>query len=202
MCGVQGRSRISVVEPPKFSPAELAGLIAEAEAWLNEQREIYRPRSAQLDAPQKRELAPFFPKEIIEEFRVLDISRSEESIPYPPFYERVRAGGFRLVPDAAHVTAVPFIDVAVFNRPPTLRTLFHNMVHTAQYSIVGVRKVMFGYFSVLNDSGVWIVAPAEEQAYQLDARYTKNPSEFFSVAAEIKEWVQIGKYDGPGKDHP
>jgi hypothetical protein len=187
------------VEPAKFSQSELNALIAEAEVWLKQQREAYHPRSQQLDPNQKQSLAPFFPAEIIEKFRIMDISGNEESMPYPPFYERVRAGGFRMVPDAAHVTAIPFLEVAVFNRAPTLRTIFHNLVHVTQYAIVGVRKIMFGYFSVLNDSGVWIVAPAEEQAYQLDARYTKDPVKIFSVEEEIKEWVRTGRYDEPAK---
>jgi hypothetical protein len=190
------------VEPLKFTQAEFTALIAEAELWLNQQREKYHPRSNPLDTNQKRELGPFFPPDIIEKFRIVDISGSEEHVPYPPFYERVRAGGYRQVPDAAHVTAVPFIDVAVFNRPPTLRTIFHNLVHVTQYSIVGVHRVMIGYFSVLNESGTWMVAPAEEQAYQMDARYTKNPSDIFSVAAEIKEWLRAGKYEGPTMSQP
>jgi hypothetical protein len=34
----------------------------------------------------------------------------------------------------------------------------------------------------------------EGQAYQLDARYTKNPADVFSVADEIQEWLRAGKY--------
>jgi hypothetical protein len=185
------------MEPPKFTAAEFNGLIAEAELWLNQQRDSFHPRSVPLTTEQKRDLAPFFPSEILQRFRIADISESEVTIPYPPFYERVRAGGFRQVPDAAHLTAIPFVDVAVFNRPPTLRTIFHNMVHVTQYTMVGVRPIMAGYFAVLNEAGTWMVAPAEEQAYNLDARFTKDPKEFFSVAAEIEEWVRQGKFEVP-----
>jgi len=59
-----------------------------------------------------------------------------------------------VVPDAAHMTAMPFIDVAVFNSQPTFRTLFHTLVHVAQFAIVGVGKVMQGYFETLNASGM------------------------------------------------
>jgi hypothetical protein len=34
----------------------------------------------------------------------------------------------------------------------------------------------------------------EEQAYQLDGRYTKDPTAVFSVADEIHEWLRSGKY--------
>jgi hypothetical protein len=122
------------------------------------------------------------------------LSKTGETIPYPPFYERVRAGGARVVPDAAHMTAIPFIDVALFNRQPTLRTVFHTLIHVTQFSIISLEKVMEGYFRALNESGLWMVVPYEEQAYQLDARYTKDPTDVFSVEAEIREWQRNGKF--------
>ena len=113
------------MEPAKFTPAELAALVAEAIAWWEQQREKYRPGGLALTVTERAELQPFFSAEILDSLRIVDASLTGETIPYPPFYERVRAGGSRVVPDAAHMTAVPFIDVAVFNRKPTLRTLFH-----------------------------------------------------------------------------
>jgi hypothetical protein len=92
------------------------------------------------------------------------------------------------------MTAMPFFEVTVFNRAPTLRTLFHNLVHVAQFSVLGAERVMESYFHVLNESGLWMVAPVEEQAYQLDARYTQDPTDVFSVADEIQEWLRSGKY--------
>jgi hypothetical protein len=182
------------MEPPKFSQSELGALVGEAAAWVRQQREKFRPSAIALTVDQSAALQPFFPSDILTSLRVLDISKTGETIPYPPFYERVRAGGSRVVPDAKHMTAMPFVDVAVFNREPTLRTLFHNLVHVAQFSALGVEAVMESYFHVLNESGLWMVAPVEEQAYQLDGRYTKDPTAVFSVADEIQEWLRSGKY--------
>jgi hypothetical protein len=36
--------------------------------------------------------------------------------------------------------------------------------------------------------------PYEEQAYNLDARYTKDPAKSFSVEAEVRAWLQSGKF--------
>ena len=182
------------MEPPKFTPDELATLVVEALAWVHQQRERYRPAGLPLTAAQRSELQPFFGIEILDNWRIVDVSLTGEAIPYPPFYERVRAGGSRVVPDAAHMTAIPFIDVAVFNRKPTMRTLFHTLVHVTQFSIVGMRRFMEGYFRVLNESGLWMVVPFEEQAYQLDGRYTKNPAEVFSVEEEVRAWERTGRY--------
>ena len=99
-----------------------------------------------------------------------------------------------MVSGAAHMTAIPFIDTAVFNRKPTLRTLFHTLVHVTQIAIVGLQRFMDVYFHVLNESGLWMVVAFEEQAYKLDARYTKNPAEVFSVDEEVRAWQRNGRY--------
>ncbi len=182
------------MQPPKFTEAELAALIGEAVAWLRQEREKYYAISEPLTEPVKLKLRPFFSAEALDRLRVKDLSVTGEAIPYPPFYERVRAGGSRVVPDAAHMTAIPFVDVALFNRRPTLRTLFHNMVHVSQFSILGLERVMKVYFETLNESGLWMVVPFEEQAYSLDARFTKDPHDYFSVEAEIREWQRKEKY--------
>ncbi len=182
------------MEARKFTQAEMDGLIAEAVAWMQQQRDKYHPVSDALSETERAKLEPFFPAEIVACLRVKDMSQTGETIPYPPFYERVRAGGARVVPDAAHMTAIPFIDVALFNRQPTLRTIFHSLVHVTQFSVVGLERVMTGYFQALNESGLWMVVPYEEQAYQLDARYTKEPGDVFSVEAEVRDWLAKGKF--------
>jgi hypothetical protein len=182
------------VEPPKFTQAELSGLIGEAVAWVQQQRDKYRPLSDPLSESVKDKLRPFFSAEILDRLKIKDVSQTSETIPYPPFYERVRAGGSRVVPDAAHMTAMPFLDVALFNRQPTLRTIFHTLVHVTQFTVVGLEKVMAGYFQALNESGLWMVVPYEEQAYRMDARYTKDPADIFSVEAEVREWLRKGKF--------
>jgi hypothetical protein len=161
---------------------------------MQQQRDKYYPVGDPLSEPVKTKLRPFFPEKILDRLRIKPVSATGESIPYPPFYERVRAGGARVVPDAAHMTAMPFVDVALFNREPTLRTIFHTLVHVTQFTVVGLEKVMKGYFQTLNESGLWMVVPYEEQAYSMDARYTKDPADIFSVEEEIREWLRNEKF--------
>jgi len=182
------------VQPPKFTPMELDSFTSEAVAWINKQREAYLPSSVPLDQHQKSELNPFFPHEILDRARIVDLSQSNQTIPYPPFYETVRAGGSRVIPDAAHMTGMPFGDLIAFNQKPTLRTLFHNLVHVTQIDFVGAERFLKCYFKTLNEAGLWMVVPFEEQAYQLDARYTRNPSDTFSVEDEVREWMKAGRY--------
>jgi hypothetical protein len=72
--------------------------------------------------------------------------------------------------------------------------VFHTIVHVTQFTVAGLERVMRGYFQALNASGLWMVVPYEEQAYQLDARYTKDPRCVFSVEVEVREWLRGGKF--------
>jgi hypothetical protein len=54
---------------------------------------------------------------------------------------------------------------------------------------------MKGYFETLNESGLWMVVPYEEQAYQLDARYTRDPLSAFSVEDEVRAWAASGRFN-------
>jgi len=170
-------------------------LVAQAISWMQEQREKFLPSSYALQEEQKANLRPLFSAEILDRLRIAEASKTGQKIPYPPFYEKVRAGGARLVPDAAHMTAMPFIDVAVFNRKPTLRIVFQTLVHKTQFAVVGVGKVMQGYFETINESGMWMIVPYEEQAYHLDARYTRDPKDAFSVENEVREWARAGRFN-------
>ena len=40
-----------------------------------------------------------------------------------------------------------------------------------------------------------MVVPYEAQAYQMDARFTKDPKDVFSVEAEVRGWMRDGKYE-------
>jgi len=182
------------VLPQKFSPQELDSLVKEGLAWLQAQRKFFLPSSVPLDRVQRENLKPFFPADVLDCARIVDGSSTGDRIPYPPFYERIRAGGDRVVPDAVHMTAMSFHDVIVFNRPPTLRIVFHNLVHVTQFKVLGEERFVRGYLNTLNESGLWMVVAVEEQAYQLDARYTRDPSDVFSVEEEVRKWAEEGRF--------
>ena len=38
-----------------------------------------------------------------------------------------------------------------------------------------------------------MVVPFEEEAYQMDVRYTSNPAAVFSVDEEVREWLRSGR---------
>jgi hypothetical protein len=183
-----------MTEPPKMTETEIVALAAEAASWVNQMREQYRPVATPLDESQKTKMRPFFPTELLERVRVIDLSATGEHLPYPPFYSRVKAGGLRDVPDAAHMSAIPFIDLVAFGQKPTDRTLFHALVQVAQFTILGVERFMELYVRGLSKKGRYFLISLEDHAYGLEARFTKDPSDPFSVAEEVRQWAESGRY--------
>ena len=180
--------------PQKFSEPELDALVKEGLQWLHAQRESFLPSAVPLDGAEKSSLGPFFPAEVLDRARIVDCMQTGGKISFPPFYEKLRAGGDRVLPDAAHMTAVAFLDVIVFNRQPTLRVMFHNLVHVTQFALLGAERVVRSYLHTINESGLWMVVPFEEQAYQLDARYTRDRADVFSVEEEVRKWAEQGRF--------
>jgi hypothetical protein len=180
---------------PKMTETEIVTLVAEAVSWLDQMRARYRPVATSLDEPQKTMMRPFFPAELLERVRVADLSATGEHVPYPAFYSRVRAGGSRVLPDPAHLSSIPLIDLAAFGQKPNARTLFHVLVHITQFMILGVERFVELYVRGLNEKGSYILVSLVGQAYELDTRFTKDPSDTFSVAEEVRKWAQSGRYD-------
>jgi hypothetical protein len=184
-----------MTQAPKMTEREMVTLVAEAVSWVNQMREQYRPVATALDESQKTKMRPFFPAGLLERVRVVDLSETGEHLPYPPFYSRVKAGGLRAVPDAAHLSFIPFIDLVAFSQKPTDRNLFHALVQVTQFTILGVERFMELYVRGWNKKGSYFLISLKDHAYHLDARFTKDPSDPFSVAEEVRQWTQSGRYE-------
>lgn len=178
----------------RLTPAELSELVGEAGLWLRQQQEKFRPHGIPLGKNERIVLDPFFTADILDCVRIVNLPRIGETMPSPPFFEKLMASRPLMLPDSAHTAAVPFIDVAAFNSVPSPRVLFHTLVHVAQMILVGPEQVMEGCFQALTVSGLWMMVPFEEQAYQLDSRFTANPADAFSVEEEVRAWLGSGRY--------
>jgi hypothetical protein len=185
---------MGILESAKFTPVELAALVDEAVSWWKQQRERFLFYGIPLSNAQKMHMKPFFTAEIIDRVRIVNLPETGETIPTPAFYKKILVVSSSLLPDPAHATAMPFVDVAVFNTELTPRAIFHTLVHVTQLALVGLERVLEGYFRTFNESGLWAGSPFEKQAYHLDARYTENPADVFSVEEEVREWLRSGRY--------
>ena len=92
------------------------------------------------------------------------------------------------------MSSIPFIDLVALGQKPTDRTLFHALVQVTQFTILGVERFMETYVRELNKKRRHFLISLEDHAYRLDARFTKDPSDILSVAGEVQQWMQNGRY--------
>lgn len=159
--------------------------------YILQSQNKYLPRAVSLDSEQITALAPFFPAEDLR--RVKTLVLDHERVKDPPFYSMASMMG-RNLPSFADVAAVTFVDVIVSREPFTLPLLFHEMVHVVQYSQMGSHKFAELYVSGFIRGGRYEEIPLEKNAYQLESRFSTDGSNPFSVADEVRAWMDSGRF--------
>jgi hypothetical protein len=167
---------------------QVAGMVAD---YISSSRNKYLANAVPLTPEQRAAMQPFFPAEILEQSKILALKG--ERIQDPGFYAMARMMGFKDLPSFSDVAAVTFVDVIVSHEEFTNALLFHELVHVAQYAQLGVKEFGARYVSGFITGGGYEGIPLEKNAYELEQRFYANPTEAFSVADEVREWVQAGK---------
>lgn len=83
------------------------------------------------------------------------------------------------------MAGVTFQDVIVHAEPLTRALLFHELVHSVQYTHLGLHGFAEHYVRGLLSGGSYQEIPLEKQAYELEARFDADPDERFSVEADV-----------------
>jgi hypothetical protein len=175
----------------KISPGmigQVAGMVAD---YISSSGKNYGAKAVPLTPEQRGPMQPFFPPEILEQTKLLVLKG--ERIQDPGFYTMARMMGFKNLPSFSDVGAVTFVDVIVSHHDFTNALLFHELVHVVQYAQLGVQEFAARYVSGFISGGGYEGIPLEKNAYELEQRFYANPTEAFSVADEVREWVQAGK---------
>jgi hypothetical protein len=71
--------------------------------------------------------------------------------------------------------------------------LFHELVHVVQYAQLGSKEFSVRYVNGFIKSGSYEGIPLEKQAHELDARFSADKNQPFSVAEEVRSWIEAGK---------
>ena len=139
-------------------------------AWVAVRRARYRAAGREIDGADRAVLARYFGAALLDSVRVAVVDRIENVALYGLMKSR------RFVPlDLTLVSGMAFDDTVVMTRgawngPRRMSTLFHELVHVAQYRRLGVRGfcreyvrgwLKGGYF------GCWL----EEEAYEMQGRF-------------------------------
>jgi hypothetical protein len=176
----------------KVSPGligQVAGMVAD---YISSSRKKYGASAVPLTNEQRTAMQPFFPAEILDQTKLLVLK--DKRIEDPGFYTMARMMGFKDLPSFATVAAVTFVDVIVSHEEFTDALLFHELVHVVQYAQLGIKEFGARYVSGFVTGGGYDGIPLEKNAYELESRFSVNPAQAFSVADEVKQWIEAGKF--------
>ncbi len=175
-----------------ISEEELATTIREVVENARKREQTYLPRGISLSPAQKHYVRGFFPDRLLESVRVLELE--DERVPNPPFQERARKRGYRLMLDFSHMAEITHPQLIIFQEKPASRLLFHALVHVMQYEVLGCERYLELYVRAFVQTGSYTNVPMEMQAFNMDERFTEDPTKAFSVEAEVRAWAEAGKY--------
>ncbi len=158
-------------------PALVAQLMGMVEGYILDCRKKFLPDATPLQPEQTSELAPFFPAEILSSMRTLVLRGTQ--IPNPSFYSMARMMGYHNLPDFSDMTAITFVD--------------HEAVHAVQYAQLGTKEFATRYVKGFIEGGCYEEIPLEKNAYELECRFSQDQTQVFSVADEVRKWIDEGK---------
>jgi len=177
---------------PELSEDAIRGLLEQAVEFVRAERERFVPRARALTEIERASVAGFFEEEALHAARVIVLEG--ETVGNPVLVQELRSRGFQSIFDLNHLNAVPFEDLLIYHETINKRLLFHGLVHFVQQRVIGMERWLDLYLRGVLRTGLHVTIPIEAHAYQLDQQFAMSPAAVFSVAKEVRNWVNAGKY--------
>lgn len=173
---------------PNLSEQQTSQLAALVGAYIAEQRAAFGNKAEPIAPEYAQKLQGFFPADVLSQVRVV-----RGHAPEPGFYSLVRMMGIRNAPAFSEMAAITFQDVVVHAEPLSLQLLFHELVHAVQYKHLGLDGFASRYVRGFLSGGSYEEIPLEKQAYELEGRFTANPSAAFSVEDDVRDRIRLNQ---------
>ena len=92
------------------------------------------------------------------------------------------------------MAGITFEDVVVHVEPLETSVLFHELVHAVQYKHLGIHRFAERYVRGFLTGGSYEEIPLEQQAYQLEDKFVRDPSARFSVEADVIQRIRRNQF--------
>lgn len=161
----------------------LGNFVAE---FIGNQRDRFIGNCRPLRPHHIERMSPYFAIEDLERVRFRNIY--PERIPNPQFYSGLQSVGFEDLPDFGERRAVTFDQVIVTHEPFTPALLFHELVHTVQYRLLGVDGFARAYVQALLAGERCGQTALEQCAHALEERFVHG-SDRIDVEGEVRRWL-------------
>jgi hypothetical protein len=167
----------------------LDGLIKKAELWIVDQRNAHINEGRTLDAEERSKLERYFEPAFLDKVRIAEVDYIEN----PPFYPELNEVASNEIMDFTQMSGIAFIDCILLSRSKSsdpqfwMAFLFHEMVHIAQYEVLGVEQFARRYVRGWLEGGFdyWNI-PLEREAYEL-LQKAEMSDEPFSVVDVLRQ---------------
>lgn len=154
--------------------------------YIRTQRDRLASRATALPPDMKRAFTPYFDAELLEQTRL--VSSVPWDLPAAPFEIALRRIGV-YIPSVALVSAITLDNLIAVRDEPSPRLLFHELVHVAQFRLLGISTFAKLYVSGFLSEGSYEACPLERCASALEERFSLC-REQFSVEAAIISWLK------------
>jgi hypothetical protein len=161
-------------------------LVSMVEDYVTSSRKKYAPQAVPLTDAQHSAMQPFFSAAILDTARLCVLRGARVS--NPSMYPMAKMMGIRNLPDFADMAAITFVDVIVSHQEFKDALLFHELVHVVQYAQMDLKEFAGRFVNGFIQGGSYEQIPLETHAYALEARFSQNAAETFSVDDEVRQW--------------
>ncbi|HJT24960.1 MAG TPA: hypothetical protein VJ873_10300 [bacterium] len=173
-----------------FPESEIVRIVNDMSAFIKAQREAFAPQATPLSAHDCEVFRPFFGEAVLK--TTLFYRKTDGPFEPPDFLKEMNDKGVNFFLD--RMEAVTLMDVVVSYHGLEPNIQFHELVHAVQYQKLGLKQFANKYIRGLLSRGSYEKIPLEVNAHQLEDKFFKNPSEVFSVEAEIQRWINENKF--------
>ncbi len=136
--------------------------------------------SATIQGETQAQLRGFFPDSVLAETRII-----RAVMPEPMLYPLVKVFGIQGLLEMSSIGAITLVDVVAYPVRLDCSTLFHELVHVVQYRVLSLKRFAELYVRGFLERGGYRGIPLERQAYELAARFDREPKNIFSVEEDV-----------------
>lgn len=161
--------------------------------YMQGQREHYLSIGKPLDSRPVEVMGPFFSPKLLAAAKVVQLVG--QRITEPSFGQEIRALGLHGLVQVTHIASMTFEDVLVFNDKITDRLLFHALVRSVQFQVLGLDRYVELFVRAFVDTRLRFRVPLEGHAFELESKFAADREAPFSVEDEVRMWVSQHRYE-------
>jgi len=175
---------------PPLNALQVDYIISLVVDFIEERCCAFTPASAPMTNDQRARFASCFPEDVLNNTRFIRV----DELTNPAFYAELTRLGFTALPQLSTMAATTFLEVIAAQVQFTDALRFHELVHVVQYRQLGLAGFAQRYVVGFLNCGRYEYIPLEQNAYELEARFTRDKRQNIDVLAEVNRWISEGRF--------